>query len=500
MHKSSVLEIIRTFTPKELIKFEDFVNSPYHNKNKNVVSLFLEIKKFAPDFKDDNLDKEKVWGKIFPEKEYNYGILKNLIHDLDKLCETFLLLEQYLYDDTRKGFDLINIVFQRDIPKLTISKLNSFERNFQMTPVRGNFNNYLYYGTHIYHIKSMCILFYGLNQDLQNAINKSCEFTLYYFMHCASVYATEPTDFKLDNRNPKEENILVTFLKSLDENHIMDDLFSDIGSRSDNLSKIVCCFYFKYKCFRNNADAVYYYKFKNHLKENISIFTLEQLNNFYLELSYCLHYVYISSLEEKNREKFEILKFRIENKIFINLNGIIPDGHLARSIEIACNVKEIDFAENFLTEYIEKVPEEFRENILNFSLSTISFAKSDYSQSLIHLSKIQKEVELLKYLLRNLHMKIYYELNDYESFISSYDAFKHYIKRKKILDHEKGLAISKFCDHIKILFKLREKFNEFELKQLKVDVNETRFLNHTWLINKIDELELANKKELKIRN
>jgi len=119
---------------------------------------------------------------------------------------------------------------------------------------------------------------------------------------------------------------------------------------------------------------------------------------------------------------------------------------------------------------------------------------------MFHLSKIQKETGLLKYLQKNLYMKIYYELNDYESFICSFDAFKHFIKRKNILDDEKGLAISKFSDHIKILFKLREKFNKFELEQLKIDVNEYRFLNHTWLISKIDELELANRLELKIRN
>ena len=339
MLKSSLLEIIRTFTPKVLINFEDFVNSPYFNKNINVINLFAEIKKYAPEFNQENLEKEKVWGKIFPAKEYNYGIIKNLIHDLNKLCETFLLLEQYLHDDIRKEFDFFLIIFGRNIPKLTFSKLNSLEKVFQKTPVHGNFNNYLYYGTHFYHFKRMCIQFYGLKQNPQIARNKACEFTLYYFMHCATVYTKGSSNFILDNRNQKEKNILEAFLKTLDENHILDDLFSEIGSRSDNISKMVYCFYFQYKCFRINADSVYYYKFKNHLKENRSIIPLEQLNNFYIELSWSLNYVNLSSFEEIKREKFELLKFRIENKIFINLKGIVPNGQLARSIEIACDMK-----------------------------------------------------------------------------------------------------------------------------------------------------------------
>ncbi|MBK9332694.1 MAG: hypothetical protein IPM96_09925 [Ignavibacteria bacterium] len=59
MLKSSLLEIIRTFTKQELIKFEDFVRSPYFNKKENVINLFLEIKKYSPDYENENLKKEK---------------------------------------------------------------------------------------------------------------------------------------------------------------------------------------------------------------------------------------------------------------------------------------------------------------------------------------------------------------------------------------------------------------------------------------------------------
>ncbi len=73
MLKSSLLEIIRTFFKQELIKFEDFVRSPYFNINENVIKLFPAIKKRVPEFTDENLEIEKEWMNIFPRKEYNYG-------------------------------------------------------------------------------------------------------------------------------------------------------------------------------------------------------------------------------------------------------------------------------------------------------------------------------------------------------------------------------------------------------------------------------------------
>ena len=99
MLKSSLLEILRTFTKQELIKFEDFVRSPYFNKKENVLKLLLEIKKYSPDFADDNLGKETVWKKLFPDKEYNYGILKNLIFDLNQLADRFMIDQKFNIDD-----------------------------------------------------------------------------------------------------------------------------------------------------------------------------------------------------------------------------------------------------------------------------------------------------------------------------------------------------------------------------------------------------------------
>src|SRR5258706_12075729 len=107
MLKSSLFEIIRTFSKEDLIKFDDFVKSPYHNRNSNVVKLFMAIKKFAPDFKDPKLSKEEVWKKIFPAKEYNYGIMKNLIHDLNKLSLKFLQLQNYLAKEFDSDINLL---------------------------------------------------------------------------------------------------------------------------------------------------------------------------------------------------------------------------------------------------------------------------------------------------------------------------------------------------------------------------------------------------------
>jgi len=65
MYTSTLIEIFKNFTPKEIKDFEDFAASPYYNKNKNVAALFKLVKSEYPDFSKGNLTKEKIYKKIY---------------------------------------------------------------------------------------------------------------------------------------------------------------------------------------------------------------------------------------------------------------------------------------------------------------------------------------------------------------------------------------------------------------------------------------------------
>ena len=101
MEKSTLVEILRTFSKDELTSFGDLAASPYFNKKTNVTKLCKALNKFAPAFPAEKITKEEMWKLIFPGKKYNYGIMKNLIYDLNKLAVKFIELETY----SQKSFD-----------------------------------------------------------------------------------------------------------------------------------------------------------------------------------------------------------------------------------------------------------------------------------------------------------------------------------------------------------------------------------------------------------
>ncbi len=90
MKNTLLIDILRTFSAEEMKKFGEMISSPYFNKQTPLIKLFDQIKIYYPEFRNEGLRKEIVYSGILPHKKYNYGSMKNLIFDLQKLAEKFI--------------------------------------------------------------------------------------------------------------------------------------------------------------------------------------------------------------------------------------------------------------------------------------------------------------------------------------------------------------------------------------------------------------------------
>lgn len=122
MLKTTILKIIQTFSEKEISDFEDLLKSPYFNKKSGVVKLYNEVKKYYPDFTNENLEYEKLWSKIYPGKKYGYGVMKNLIFDITKLAEQFITQQEYKVNEIQEFANLYKALGSRYLISLLKSK------------------------------------------------------------------------------------------------------------------------------------------------------------------------------------------------------------------------------------------------------------------------------------------------------------------------------------------------------------------------------------------
>jgi len=126
MIKSPAIEIIKTFSRDEFKRFVDFAESPYFNKNSNLLKAVKYLKKISSEFDGDKLNDEKIWTAVFGKKEFNYGVMKNLTHELKKLTDKFTSIEIYSKNDLHINFNILNYLKYKSLPEM-------FEKTFVNT-------------------------------------------------------------------------------------------------------------------------------------------------------------------------------------------------------------------------------------------------------------------------------------------------------------------------------------------------------------------------------
>ena len=92
MFKSKALDVLRAFETKDFRLFNDFINSPYYNKNEELILFYEKLKKFAPQFQNKKLERTIFYKLCFPKKKYNEKHLGYLLSDLMYLLDEYLMV------------------------------------------------------------------------------------------------------------------------------------------------------------------------------------------------------------------------------------------------------------------------------------------------------------------------------------------------------------------------------------------------------------------------
>ncbi|MBV6477579.1 MAG: hypothetical protein HGGPFJEG_00318 [Ignavibacteria bacterium] len=445
MLKSSLVEIIRTFSKQELIKFEDFVRSPFFNKKENVVKLFLVIKNNLPGKNDPILEKETVWMKLFPDKEYNYGIMKNLIFDLNKLAEEFIATLRFNADEYKKNEYLLDALFDRELLKIFLTKHNSFDKEPDLDYLNANnleIDDYLHFMSKIYHLKLHYHHQFYRNFKIEN-LQFSCDsYQLSYFLMVlfASYINAEVNerDRNLDpGRNPATK---VLDLISPGLEMIAESITANTGLNSHYIK----IYYFTYLALRDKTESRYL-DLKKIVFENLNILPMIHKQS--------VHYSLITTLFKTKdnklniaKEVVEILDSLIENNLMTSpRNDIIPI-HIFHLYLGACfAIGDAIRIERFGSRFISKLDHKQVEDSKAYVNFMNSFFNEDFTQALNYISLLDIPYSGHKSTLKYQKAMYIYEIVDYEMFLNEFDNLKHFIKNNKIGDGSK----SKFNKHFK---------------------------------------------------
>jgi hypothetical protein len=225
------------------------------------------------------------------------------------------------------------------------------------------------------------------------------------------------------------------------------------------------------------------------------IISKDDLRNLLINLVNCLK----NLKEDKsvlginfNKEIIENYDLMIEHKTFLELNGMMEGNKFFYSCTVAFDLKQYESIEILVKKFGNKIPENRRENENNYSQALICFGKKQYSKSLEHLSRINLDFFNMKFVVKNIQMMNYFELNDYVLFNYVLDTYRHFFSRNKSITSYNKSAAENFCKNINKLFKIRESLDNFELEKFRKEIKEKKMIYKDWILDKIEEIEKVN--------
>ena len=476
MKNTKIIELLKTFTEKELGGFGDFVSSKYFNQNEKIIKLFEILKKNSPDFDSDEIAKGNVYAKIFGKKKYEDEKMRTLISNLMKLCKKYLIQLNIESKSQHMNLHLLSQLKERGQKTLFDYEYNKLKTSLDQY----NFKERDYYfikyymELELYFSDPTAIKDTYLQQPLIE--NVSDNFEMLFLLDALDINYNKLTRKSKLNYNP--EFVFFDVIKSKIESNDFPD------------TPIIPLKYYIFMCVQNPLQEEYYEKAEKIFYNNLDVISPNE--KAYINtglINYCWLRVGLGD-EKYFRKVFELYKVGLEEGMYFYENKYLLTSLFNGIIKCSCYLKELNWLFKFIYEYKNKLAPEQRKEAVNVAYSKYYFEKKDFDSALKHINKINASSSLLKLEIKILTIKILFELDYVESVYSSIDSIKHFFKSNKLLHPaiiEQGHA---FAKAIKKLTDLKEKNDKKELGYFRKQINENNDLGMIiarWITEKIDE-------------
>lgn len=420
MIKSKVIEALRTLNKNELKELSDFVISPFYNKNKKVITMFGELKKFAPDYTSRNMTKQYVYSKVYPGNAYADKTFRNLLSDILRLIEKYFIVKNLEGNKLYEKYLLINRLSKKELTKPAEQNIREADRLFE---------DAMFDGGNIFFIKHLIEMEKDFLEIAQNnfiGLNmKEGEYLINTFLAKYMLFKMKFNNYRHKLGTEKISGLIQEFDKRVN----FDGWMSFIEAEGGDINELILIYYYTTKFMSDISDEESFDKAMKLFNKHKSKIDVTETTNLYLTFT-GFSTVKMAQGEKRYRE----IQFDLYNKMFeenLLVSEKEPNLHLTifnNVVSTAMLLDKYEWSRNFIEEYTPKLLPEHRDTMYNFAYSRYYFGIHEYEKSLEHLSRLTPEHHWIRSRARILQLRLYYELGHAEAFFSLYDSLNHLIK------------------------------------------------------------------------
>lgn len=472
MKKHKLFRFLSVMEQEQLVRFCDFIASPYYNTNKRVIALGHYVSQNAQKDLDSQLDREAMFNIAFPNEPYQDNKLRAMLSIVTKLAEEFLVAEHIKQSPSVKQQLLLQSSQVIDDNKLYQGQLN---RSYEMQE-QSAFRDIEYYFAH-HQVEEANYNFAVKNKakDIGKSLANMIGNLDLYYLSKRLKYSCE----SINRRNILGEDqgyMDLTLIAELLKHHEKD------------LPPIALIYRQILYLFEQEDDTKRFYVLIDLLGNYDPLFTRDELKVMYgYAMNYCIRKINAGQ-SGFLQEIFNLYKTLLEKDIIFE-GRYISQWDYKNIVTTGLRLNDIEWTESFIVKYKEMLHPDSRENAFAYNYANLSYFKRDYKSTMRLLQQVEFTNDSYLLSSRSLLLKSYFELEEYDLLDSQSEAFKLYLRRNKQLpDYQKEL----YKNMVKYIVKLsRYKASGQKVpEKLKLAITQQQDIaDITWLRNKLSELD-----------
>ena len=461
---SQLLQIIKSLDKRDMRELHKVVRSPYFNQREDVILLFDWIDK-SLNSKLPDLSKEKVFSEIFSDKKYNDVLMRQIMSYLYKIIQRYLITEGVIQNEMESQLYLTHALRQRNADKIVEKQLNDSLEIIDNQGFKNAKYHYLKYKIHTENYEYLNSKKRNVGDSLQEQVDELDFFYMSEYLRQACIINAQQTISKQIYNQPLLPAIINRVKK-------LKDLPISISAYLHALNTL-----------NEPEDEQHFHWLKDIIVNNSSAFPEKELRDLYIvATNYCIRRL---NQGEKSfgKEALELYQARLDNNVLLE-NGILPIYTYKNILTAALKAEEYEWAERFLYDFKQYLPEKERENIFQYNLALFYFRTGKYDEAMVLLQKVNLHDVLYNLDARRLLARIYYELDEINALHSLIESSKVYLHRQKGIGYHHDMYAN--------YFRFLDKMMKIDLKKAEVrsilrgEVEATQLLaEREWLLLKL---------------
>lgn len=475
MQDGSLVEILRTFSEAEVKKFSEYLNSPYFNKKPTVIRLWEDIKRFSPVYNNPELEREKVYKRIVPGKPYNYGTMKNMIHDLTILAQSFLARNINIDSEFGEDFRMLRMFLERGLKQQFIKAM---DKKLEF------FNEKKYSFGDFEKVKILCEMCNELGLSNYSS-HKPFETVKYSYFSFVETYVACYNNIRVGKNDFADKKALLSEEEIVSSIEVKDHALK-LAEENTRDEMIVKYYLMLADAYKNLENVNLYYDAKQYLGGIHDLFEPSSLNYCYRMLANVVLSLKPIPLNKRMAEFYDITALLIRNNIMFPPERTIGIIEFSNTIKI---MNESELILKLINDNLKYIEPDYRDNMKAYAMAHYYYLCKEYGKMMEVCSLIKFDLYLFKADIKAIQLKALYEMNDYESYKYQADSFIRTIPKTKSLRDDYIKCFVSLSEIIAKLFRYRETGDSRYFLEIKKELETQKVHSNVWVMNRLEEIE-----------